>query len=666
MIPYCVKKPAFNQEPLNKITEIPDKHRIFSRTAIQIIIIISLSIAVYANTFNSPFLFDDSMYIADNPIIKEPLIFLESDKIDTLPGAMQDIKEKFRNRMVGHFSFALNYMIHGFNVTGYHMVNLLIHLLNALLVYLLIILTFKTHFLISRVAADSSFNENTPKTIAFLCTLLFAAHPIQTQAVTYITQRFTSLATLFYLLSLVFYIKARLSETSIRSYVLYALALVSAICGMKTKEISFTLPVIVVLYEFMFLDGRLKQRLACLVPFLLTLAIIPLTLLYSTSSDSLFKSILEASQETAYISRSDYLFTQFSVITTYIRLLFFPAVQNLDYDYPIYDSFFMPQVWLPFLFLLSLLMLAAYLFHRAQKESAFAWSFRLISFCLLYFFITLSVESSIIPIKDVIFEHRVYLPSFGFFFCFTVCVIMIKNRLRKPFNKAVIPAFLCVIIILAGAAYARNAVWSSSLSLWQDVVKKSPLKARAHSDLGLAYYQNGNLDAALSEYLTALRLMPNQPYAHNNLGLLYRKTDRIAEAIEEFVVAIKLKPDFYAAHNNLGMCYDSVGRLDEAVSEFIISIKMKPDFVEPHNNLGITLFKKGRFEEAQKEFLRALQLNPASVQTHMNLAVYYEKTGDISSAVKEYLKVAELDPTFIDAIRRAESLSRQLPGKSFE
>ena len=326
----CIRTAVNGTAEIRTIRERALRHNFFFRTAVQLACLVILGTIIYSNTFNSPFTFDDGLYVADNPAVRDPLLLLDSAKVDALPNNMGTVKDQFRNRIAGHFTFWLNYRMHGLSVIGYHLVNLLIHLLNALLVYLLVRLTFKTPFLRGRTAVDSSFNANTCKLIAFLCALLFVAHPVQTQAVTYIAQRFTSLATLFCLLSLTLYIKARISGQSAHRYAYYFISLVSAILAMKTKEISFTLPAIITLYELMFFEGGLKKRIVYLSPFLLTMAIIPLTLLYPGSSGSMLKGISDVSVETASISRADYLFTQFSVIATYIRLLFLPVDQNLD------------------------------------------------------------------------------------------------------------------------------------------------------------------------------------------------------------------------------------------------------------------------------------------------------------------------------------------------
>jgi protein O-mannosyl-transferase len=630
--------------------------KLFLKPAIQIACIMILGILVYSNTFNSPFEFDDAVYVTDNPATRDPLLLLDSARVDALPGNLGTVKEQFRNRIGGHATFWMNYSMHGLNVIGYHLVNLLIHLMNALLVYLIVIQTFKTPFLKVRTAADPSFNAGTCEMTAFLCALLFVVHPVQTQAVTYISQRFTSLAAFFCLLSLTLYIKARLSEQSGSRYAYYSISLASAILAMKTKEISFTLPAIMTLYEFMFFGGSLKKRVARLSPFLLTMAIIPLTLLLSGPAGSLLSSISDVSRETASISRVDYLFTQFSVIATYIRLLFLPLDQNLDYDYPVHDSFFMPQVWLPLIFLLSIFILAIYLFYRSSRESPVSWGFRLISFGILYFFIALSVESSLIPIKEIIAEHRVYLPSFGFLLGFSAGVILIKNRLREPFNRAIIPVLLLVVVILAGTAYSRNAIWSDPLTLWADVARKSPMKARPHSNLGNAFFAKGDLDTAAAEYLTAINLDPEDDVAHYNLGIFYLHRDLPDEAADEFRTAIELNTDSDDAHLGLGLTLYSQKRFPEAQAEFLAAAEINPLNADAHSNLGYIYEQEGRIDDAIREYSAVIKLNPFSADTYYGLGLCLIKKNNTPGAIAEFERALKLDPGFFEARKALDEL----------
>ncbi|MFA4830511.1 MAG: hypothetical protein WC594_15010, partial [Thermodesulfovibrionales bacterium] len=423
---------------------ISSKWSLFNKPIVHFFLIAIGGFFVYSNTFNVPFHFDDTFTIVKNPGLKD----------------LSNFWPPSGSRWFGFLTFALNYYFGGLNVTGYHIVNLTIHIFNAILVYWLVVLTFKTPFFSNQQSAISSqqskeTNFDSPihpfssasggqAYLPLFIALLFVSHPIQTQAVTYIVQRFTSLATMFYLLSLACYIRSRLSTLPATRYTLYTVSLVSAILSMKTKEISFTLPIVITLYEFMFFGNNqfvipvktgiqdknemdscfrrndrmesVYKRLLFLIPFLLTMLIIPLSMIGTDKPiGDAIGELREASQETKQISRGIYLFIQFRVIVTYIRLLFIPINQNLDYDYSLYHSFFNPEVFLSALFLLSIFILGIYLL--CAKRLALPAS-RLISFGIFWFFITLSVESSIIPIRDVIFEHRLYLPSIGIIIIF--------------------------------------------------------------------------------------------------------------------------------------------------------------------------------------------------------------------------------------------------------
>ena len=207
------------------------------------------------------------------------------------------------------------------------------------------------------------------------------------------------------------------------------------------------------------------------------------------------------SRETVNITRMDYLFTQFRVIITYLRLLIFPINQSIDYNYPIYDSFFEPNVFLSFLLLLSILGIGVYLFYRSRRtvhssqalnSELLTLNSRLISFGIFWFFITLSVESSVIPIKDIIFEHRLYLPSIGFFIA---SVSVMEYFIRQ--KKVKIFAIIIVVTALSVAAFNRNLIWNDPQALWENVLVKFPNNVRAYNGLGVIFKEQEEYDKAL-------------------------------------------------------------------------------------------------------------------------------------------------------------------------
>ena len=560
-----------------------------------LILLAAVGLLAYSNTFYSPFEFDDFSSITENPLVKN---------LDNFTASLKGYEYNPR-RFIGYLSFALNYHVGGLDVTGYHIVNLSVHIINAVLVYLLVILIFRTpYFILSGGSSvrffGSRFTMGDSDFIALFSALLFLSHPVQTQAVTYIVQRFTSLATLFYLLSVVFYIKGRLHSQraegkgqsagkeerkdkpsmhhALSPLLFYAGSLLSAVCAMKTKEIAFTLPVVIILVEFIFFGSSLKKKLLFLLPVLLTLVVIPLSILGTERPlGEILSDLSEKTRVQSNISRGDYLMTEMRVITTYIRLIFFPVNQNLDYDYPVYHSFFSPPVLLSFLFLVSIFGVAIYLLYRSQGEKCagqgtgegqggeivtsapcpmpYAY-YRLIAFGIFWFFITLSVESSVIPIADVIFEHRLYLPSVGAFISIAASAFWAAERLGEKWpvtKKILIPLSLALIVLLAGASFARNTVWQTESGLWGDVVEKSPSNARAQHNLGLSYQNRKMADEAAEQYRIALTLKPDYAIAHNNLGLIYAEKGLTNKTIEQYRSALRVSPDYAAAHNNLGM-----------------------------------------------------------------------------------------------------------------
>ncbi|MBI4691373.1 MAG: tetratricopeptide repeat protein, partial [Nitrospirae bacterium] len=508
--------------------------------------------------------------------------------------------------------------------------------------------------------------------IALFSALIFVCHPIQTQAVTYIVQRFASLATFFYLLSLVMYIKFRIHDTrytiqdkenhescimnrescivSYASWIMYLASLFSAVLAMKTKEIAFTLPLIITLYEFMFFndsqftihDSRFK-RILYLIPLLLTMLIIPLTLIsIDKPAGELIDDISEITKGNTYLSRWEYLITEFRVIITYVRLTFLPINQNLDYDYPVYNSFLNPEVFLAFMVLLIFFAFGIYLFYASRVTHH---ALRLVAFGIFWFFITLFIESGIIPLSNVIFEHRVYLPGIGFIIAFSTATFYV---LHFRANIPLVTYYLLLatpIIIFPPSTYQRNIIWMDSVSLWEDVVKKSPGKARGHYNLGLTYYGQRQQDKAIQEYKVAVRLMPDYPEAHYNLGNAFIDKGWIDEAIEQYKTVIRLMPDYAEAYNNLANAYDDKGWSDMAVEYYQTTVRLKPDYPTAHYNLGIAYEKKGLTDKAMIEYQTAVRLSPNYSDAHNNLGAVYERKQLPDEALKEYRIALRLNPT---------------------
>lgn len=629
-----------------------------ARHAIIPLIFILLGFLIYSNVLHGPFIFDDEWYIATDY------------KIRNISNFLNDFSG---TRYVVFLSFAINYYISGLNTFGYHLVNIIIHIANTILVYFLIQLTIgRLKITDSRLKAAEYLGY-----LPFIASLIFLVHPVQTQAVSYITQRFVSLATLFYLLAVVLYIKARIVNMQKKrgwrvSFLLfYFFAILSTVLAMKTKEISFTLPFVILLYEFTFLNENNKQHVDCrsrifyLIPFLAALLIIPITLfLPATNTD--FDEIQRQLKikELSTLSKYEYFLTQFNVIVTYIRLLLFPVTQHFVYDYPISKSLFEIKTFSSLVILLLIFGFGIYMYLKSRRklQSAGGAYGILIALGIFWFFIALSVESSVIPIYNVIFEHRIYLPSVGFIISIITAVLygfsLLEKKTGRPLHNYLFFAVFIMTAIFSFSTYERNILWSDEYKMWLDNVNKAPNRIDARNNLGNVYAKQGRFDAAIKEYLFALTLDPNIADTHYNLGNVYFNLGYLDGAVAEYIAALRLKPDDAVVHGNLGVAYHNQGRLNDAITEYIISLKLNPNDALTHNNLGFVYYTQDRLDDAVAEYKIALRLDPNNVLAHNNMGNVYMRKGLKDGARKEFEMVLKLNPADTNARQAIESLEK--------
>ncbi|MBF0320751.1 MAG: tetratricopeptide repeat protein [Nitrospirae bacterium] len=586
---------------------------------IHILIIAAACVIVYCNSFKAPFMFDDYTNIIEKNVVRDigdvtskaPRWWLNNYLL-IIPTA--------NRRFVAILTFAMNYKLHGMDVVGFHVFNLIVHMCNAMFIYLLVRLIFRSPFFTS-----SGFGAGV---MALFTALLFAVHPIQTSAVTYIAQRYTSLATLFCLISIVAYVSSRLTASRAARYMLYATSVFSAILAMRSKEIAFTLPVIAAVLEFMFFGGKLKKRILYLLPLMSTMLIIPMSILsekYATAASALNTAVSSADSSmkaavVALLTPPEYLFTQFRVIVTYLRLLFVPVGLNLDYDYPVFRSFFSPEVALSFLVVAAVFASSVYMFYRSAvlpEDNRDRYAARLYSFGILWFFIALSVESSVLPIKDVINEYRLYYPSVGFFIALMAVAMWLSEKKAGPMK--VVPALAVIVVLLSAMTLQRNEVWADRIKLWEDTVRKSPNKARPHYNLGYDYLRHGRIPDAIREFQTAVTLRPDYAEPYNNLGDIYASQGRMDEAFDAFKKAIQYSPDFAVAYNNLGTIYDERGQFDEARTNYQTAIKLIPEYIDARLNLGNLYIKMNRLQDAVSEFRDILKFEPYNDEANSKL-----------------------------------------------
>jgi len=585
------------------------------KTIIALAVLSLFTFAIYSNVLHGPFIFDDGMYIVENHQIREISLLWPPSP-----------------RSLTFLTFAWNYSLGGLDTFGYHLFNVVVHILCSALVFAIALLFFRT-----RALKDSGAGHYALP-FALIAAFLFAAHPVQTQAVSYITQRLASLAALLYLLSVASYLKWRTSGSSARA-LFYAVALVAAIAAQFAKETGFTLSAVIVLLEYLFFrgEGNSGRRLARLVPFLLVMAVIPLLLFapgflgYGSAGIS---DVTRGQQlkDLVDVSRHDYMATQLRVMATYFRLLVLPIGQNLDYYYPVYKSFLAPEVLFSALLVVSVFVLGLYLLIRGSRAGG---PLRLAAgFGILFFFIAMSVESSVIPIFDVIFEHRLYLPSAGAALFFSAMLMGLFDLVKRRSGFAVPPLAWAVIavMLLAGvlgaAAWSRNNLWADEMLFWRDVVEKSPEKSRVRNNLGNVLYRRGLKAEAIAEFSRAVELDPWKSVYHYNLGNAYKDLWRMEEATKAFEAAVRQDAGNTKARNNLGLSYLNAGRYAEAVAQFEKILETDPRDFKARNNLGLAYSSMGRLDIAEEEFRAALSIKPDFADAQGNLRSVEMKKGE--------------------------------------
>ena len=573
----------------------------------QIGLILGLGLALYLNILHAPFIFDDYPCIIENPAIRNLAYFMDFDRVREL-AIYGDIKNNFALRLVTYLTFALNYKINGLNVLGYHLVNIVIHLLNAVLIYFLATVTLQRAPLIRP-------DKTAPRAVDYiplLVALFFVSHPLQTQAVTYIAQRFTSLATLFYLAALLLYIIARTAKSPTKRWISYGFSLLLTFVAMKTKSITFTLPAMIVLYDLLFL-GKNRQRWLWLTPFFLTLSIIPGTLIWLVATDDVVSPEWKINQAInlvnfSKISHWDYLKTQFAVIVSYLRLFVLPVGQNMAHDYPLARNLFEPKIFGSFLLLLSLFGGAIWLALRSYKAKE-RNADRLVAFGILWFFITISITSSFIPLDHLMVEYRVYLPSFGIFFAVAVAAAAAVDK-GWISNRIFFSAALLAVVLLSIATVARNDLYTDKIRLNLDTIAKSPDRLEARLRLAYAYLESNRFDEAIVEYTGILQTLPNDENMIVNLGLALSSKGLTAEAIRQFQKALVINPQSSLAHANLGFEYINGGRIADAETELRLSLTLDPHFGAARNRLALLYEEQGRRDEAIEQYRKLLNSYP--------------------------------------------------------
>ncbi len=577
---------------------------------LQVLFLAAVMLAVYGHTLDYPFHFDDRISIEENEAIRN---------LDDIRAIWQFSHLRF----FSYFSFALNYHFHGLDVTGYHIINLLIHFLASCSVF----------FLVQSLLCVPSEKQSNPSAawLPFLTALIFILHPLQTQSVTYIVQRSAALAALFYICSMACYVRLRLSNVSTQKILWGVGVFLFMFLAFFSKQNTATLPFALLLIEIVFFRKEFKRILLFPPAILLLLgAMLFCILLLFKYEPFSFDAIDSLTRETLLLSRSQYLAIQAGVVWTYIRLFFWPADQHLDYHVSIPSGLAEPTVITALACHFIVLCLAAFFIKR----------YPLPVFGIFFYYLAHIVESSIIPIRDIVFEHRTYLPNLGL----SVVVAWLLTVILERQRKISLLIIFALMFVLGITTWQRNTVWQDQISVWRNSMIKSPGNPRPYYNLAKALETKGNYIEAEVLYRMALELKPDYESAYVNLGNLLLKKKNFKEAIYYFSLALQLAPDDAINCNNLGLSLLENGEIEKAEGYLLKAIRLNPQYAEAQNSVGLLMIMKGNLEKATEHLYITIALAPNYANGHSNLGDVLLQKGDMTKAIHHYLEALRIDP----------------------
>lgn len=607
-------------------------------------LLVLAGVLVYANSLSGPFVFDDPSSIANNVHIQHlwPLT-------DALTPPAQG--EPVAGRPLVNLSFAVNYAVGNLDVRGYHVANVAIHIACALLLFGLI----RRSLLAPRLAGR--FTESTAARISFASALIWTVHPLQTEAVDYISARTESLMSAFYLLTLYASVRAAASRAWKRWLVV---SVAACAMGMACKETMATAPLMVVLFDRTFLFGSFKDAVKARRRFYLSL----------TSTWLLLAALVwpgprsESAGFSTSITLWSYLLNQSVMVAHYLRLAFWPRPLVLDYGVP-------QAITLggaaPYVALVAVLLVAtvATLTYRPAWGFLGAW-----------FFIILAPTSSFIPIvSEVGAESRMYLPLAAL----VVLGVIVSYRLLPPLRSPAVGALVLALVCgaLAAATVHRNAEYRTGVALWQTVVQRHP-HARAHRNLAIELKAAGKPDEAITEWRAVIEDEPDSRFelardlfderkldeavaefqrfirdnpndvavlsARSLIAMAVSSQGKPALAVEQWREILKTRPDDTEARQALADALLAQEDFEGARANYAELLKARPDNAGAWSGLGGALSAMNRGDEALAAFRRAVDLNPADEQAQLGLATALLQRRDIDAATQHAAEAARLRP----------------------
>ncbi len=595
---------------------------------VSLFLIIS-TLSIYWQIQNYDFInLDDNIYVTENPHVLAGL---------TKEGLFWSFRFTHEDDTHWHpltwLSHMLDCQLYGLRPGLHHLTSLILHVANALLL-----------FLVLRRMTGALWKS------AFVAAL-FALHPINVDSIAWVAERKNVLSTVFWMLTILTY-SHYCERPGLYRYLLVFLIFS---LGLLVKPMLVTLPFVLLLLDYWPLERigsgqqdsdnnkqknkSKKYRLQGSIAFRLVLEKVPFLVLSMISIYLSSTTVQGIRISTESVPMKLRIANGLVSYVSYIGKMIWP--QNLAVIYP-YPTTMLPmwQTAGAFLLLICISILVIWLY-RGKPFLVVGW---------LWYLGTLVPVLGLVQVGlwPAMADRWAYVPLIGLFIIIAWGVSDFATQL--PHRKVVL-AITAAIILFAFMVitFLQVRYWKNSITLFEHTLKVTSDNFRPHINLGNALQRQGRLDEAIKHYSEALRLKPDLEEAHNNLGSALEKRGRIDEAIKHYLEALRLKPDLEAAHNNLGNALEKQGRIDEAIKHYLEALRLKPDYVEAHTNLGNTLQKQGRLDEAIGYYLEALRINPVYEKAHNNLGVTLFHKGNMEEAINHFQEALRIRPDYVDA-----------------
>jgi Tfp pilus assembly protein PilF len=598
--------------------------------ACAVVVLLAASVwGVYGRSIHAPFIFDDYNSVLANASITR----LWPPFGDSSARGPWNPPPQFctAGRPLVNFTLAVNYYFGQLDPTGYHVFDIIIHVLSGALIFGIVRRTLDLPFFGGRF-------EGAAVGLALAVAVVWALHPLQTEAVIYVTQRTELLVCFCYLATLYSSLRYWQAVAPFARAAWLFVAVFACAAGMASKEIMVSAPVIVLLYERTFFAGSFPTALRRSWPLYCGLALTWLLLVALNVVGPRSHSTGFGSGVPAYV----WWFTEAKVLWVYLRLAVWPWPLVIHYEYPYLDSIAAAWPWLLPTF--ALVALTTFLFWRRTAAG----------FALVFLFAILSPTLLVPVVTEVAAERRMYLPlaalvtlavTFGYLLAQRVMQSSAGEanaNLRARGPLAVVLTVCGGVALISAICGARRAeVYNQPLALWEDAIRHQPNSSSSRINLGMALAEAGRPQEAIPQFEAALRLKPGAADAANDLGMALISAGRAADAVVPLERSLALEPDFAEAHNNLAIALATTGDESGAVDHLRRAIALRPDYVEARMNLGLSLARKHQAAAAVEQLEEALRLRPTLLSAYQPLASAYFELNQPPQAIQTARRAIE-------------------------